>query len=78
MYTGLCTNTHTHNLSKHTYSPENNYCMRIGGKQTHTHRLRHCHACRKTIIVCEDGTNAVMHDFVYSSAESLRALRGIG
>lgn len=37
MYTGLCTNTHTHNLSKHTYSPENNYCMRIGGKQTHTH-----------------------------------------
>lgn len=29
MYTGLCTNTH--NLSKHTYSLENNCCMSKGG-----------------------------------------------
>lgn len=35
----------THRLSKHTYSPENNYCMRTGGKQTHTHTL----ICRDTV-----------------------------
>lgn len=30
---------HKHNLSKHAYSPQNNYCMRGGGKHTHTHSV---------------------------------------
>ena len=40
---------HTHNLSKHTYSLENNYRVWRGGKytHTHTHTRTHCHACRK-------------------------------
>lgn len=41
-----CTQTHTDNLSKHTYSPENNYWRRIGANRR-TQRQRHCHACRE-------------------------------
>lgn len=41
-----CTQPHTDNLSKHTYSPENNYWRRIEANG-HTQRQRHCHACRE-------------------------------
>ncbi len=79
MYAGLCTNTHTHNLSKHTYSHANNYCTWRGG--THTHRQTHCHACRKNNNClwwhqCYNTPQSSL--IVVYSTESLRALWGIG
>lgn len=61
MYTGLCTNTHTHNLSKHTFTWQQLLYVKRGYTHTCRHTVTHA---GKTILVCEDGTNVVIQSIV--------------
>lgn len=70
MYTGLYTNTHTHThihtKQTHIFTSKQLLYENRGQADTHTQADTVTHA-GKTIIVCEDGTNAIIHSVIQCS-----------